>query len=203
MGFVLTVGPLDGIDEPGADEDSVWFEYCLDMFAVVNEYLASLGLPPHTEPRSSIGGSLHLGYRQPLLELIELEAELPEELEATFDQVLMAGPNALFVPVDLPEPVALPVPVGLEGDGEGFRLGSVPRLLFQSAWLQRLVGQDSWYDLEFATDLYGALLDRPLEGFPKELPLMEGGDTAGAALSETLCCAAITAYETNSSIRIC
>ncbi|GAB3954041.1 hypothetical protein GCM10029976_095480 [Kribbella albertanoniae] len=197
MGFALTVAPLDGIDEPGAEQDAAWYEYCLDMFAAVNEHLASLGLPPHTEPRSSTGGSVHLGYRQPLLELIELEAELPAELEATFDHVLMAGPNALFVPVDLPEPVAL------EADGELFRLGSVPRLLFQSAWLQRLVGEDSWYDLEFATDLYGVLLDRPLEGFPKGLPLMEGGGTAGAVLSETLCCAAIAAYETNSSIRIC
>ncbi|MFB6726667.1 hypothetical protein ACFCV3_41240 [Kribbella sp. NPDC056345] len=196
MGFELTVGPLDGIDEPGADEDSGWFEHCLDMFAVVNEHLASLGLPPHTEPRSVPAGA-YLGYRQPLLELLELDAMLPDELRGTFDQVLMAGVGALFIPVDLPEPV------WLEADGDGLWLGSVPRLLFQSAWLQRLVGEESWYDLEFATALYGALLDQPLEGFPKELQLMEGGGTAGAALSETLCCAAINAYETNSSIRIC
>ncbi|GAA1672172.1 hypothetical protein ACFTSF_23070 [Kribbella sp. NPDC056951] len=196
MGFDLHVGPLDGIDEPGAEQDSSWYEYSLEMFAVANEYLASQGLPSHTEPRS-IGGSVHMGYRQPLMELLELDAMLPDELRPTFDHLLVAGVDSLFVPVDLPEPVRL------KADGQGFQLGSVPRLLFQSAWLQRLVGQDSWYNLDFATDLYGPVLDEPLAGFPLELPLMEGGGTAGAALSETLCRAAIDAYQTNSSIRIC
>ncbi|WP_405060024.1 hypothetical protein OG474_45860 [Kribbella sp. NBC_01505] len=195
MGFHLVVGPLDGIDDPGADQDSDWHEYAVEMFEVVNEYLVSQGLPPHTEPRSS-GGPLYLGYGQPLAELLELDVILPEDLLVTFDQVLAASLDSLFIPVDLPKPVFL------EADGAGFTLGSVPRLLFQSAWLQRLVGAPNIYNLKVAADLYGALLDEPLAGFPQELPLMEGGGTAGAVLSDTLCCAAIVAYQSDSSIRI-
>src|SRR5689334_21459413 len=173
MGFDLLVGPLDGIDGPAADADKPWYDVCLAMFDEVNEYLRSIGLPPHIEPRSR-GGGLHLGYRQPLLDLGALDALLPEELEATFDQVLIAGPNTLFVPVDLPGPVSL------LADGEHFRLGSVPQPLFQSAWLQRLVGGESMYDLHEAADLYGARLDEPLDGF-------ETQGSVGQSVSETLC----------------
>ena len=176
MGFDLTVGPLDGIDEPDAGDD--WFEYCLAEFEAVNEYLASQGLPAHHEPRS-IGGAVYLGYRQPLAELIELDVLLPEELQHTFNHVLSAGLNSLFIPVDLPEPVRL------SAGGDGFLLGSVPRLLVQAEWLQRVVDGE------------------PLDGFPTDLPIMEGGGTAGAALSQTLCWAAGSASATNSSIRIC
>ncbi|GAB2573483.1 hypothetical protein [Kribbella endophytica] len=191
MSVDLNVGPLTGYDD---EPDSLFHEFLVAALEAANEHLATLGLPPHDEPRGP-DNDLFTGFKAGLNDVLALDNQLPEEVDVHFAHLFQAGPVALFVPVDFAEVVHLRV------DGDHLALGSAPRLLFESARALTLLGAADDWDLSAAVERFGAdALSEPLPGFPEDLPLSDYGDRVGVLGCGQLVWAASNAIQLNASV---
>lgn len=142
MGFDIVLGPLEGINEH-YEESWPFFDHCLAKFEAVNQHLASLGLPPHNEPRPPDEGYVLLGSGRGVIEFMLAVAGISDEVEERFDQVSIAGLGNLFIPVALPAPADLVLP-----DGECFSVGSAGALLMQCLYLMNLQDEEPIFVLD-------------------------------------------------------
>ncbi len=191
MSVDLNVGPLTGYDD---EPDGPFYEFLVAALEAANEHLATLGLPPHEEPRGP-ENELFTGFKAGLNDVLALDNQLPEEVDVHFAHLFQAAPVALYVPVDFAEVVHLRV------DGDHLALGSAPRLLFESARALTLLGAADDRDLGVAVSLFGdAALSAPLPGFPEDLPLSGYGDRVGVFGCGQLLWAASNALQLNASV---